>query len=66
MRYRVSARGILEEDDKILFVEYKHKNMNTYYSLPGGGQEKGVNLKQTVQIEFREEVAIEVEVGDVL
>lgn len=66
MKYRVSARGILEEEDKILFVEYKHKNMNTYYSLPGGGQEKGINLKQTVQIEFREEVAIEVEVGDVL
>ena len=65
MKYRISARGVLEEDGKILFVEYTDK-LGTYYSLPGGCQNKGENLSQAVKREFKEETGLDVEAGDVL
>jgi 8-oxo-dGTP diphosphatase len=60
MKYRVTARGILEEDGKILFVEYHDERKKLYYSLPGGKQDIGENLNQTVKNEFREEVGIDI------
>lgn len=66
MKYRVTARGILEEDGRILFVEYHDEHKKLYYSLPGGKQDIGENLQQTVKSEFREEVGIEIETGDIV
>jgi len=66
MKYRVSARGIVVENNTVLFIEYEDEDNKTYYSLPGGGQEVNTDLAQTVQNEFLEEVGIEVSVGDIL
>lgn len=65
MKYRVSARGVLEEDGKVLFIEYSDKQ-GTYCSLPGGSQKKGESLSSTLKREFKEEAGLDVEVGDVL
>jgi 8-oxo-dGTP diphosphatase len=66
MKYRICARGILKENGRILFVEYSDKQGKTYFSLPGGGQEKGITLTETLVMEFKEEAGIEVEAGDVV
>ncbi|MFY7860867.1 MAG: NUDIX domain-containing protein, partial [Chitinophagales bacterium] len=66
MKYRVSARGVVVENNTVLFIEYEDEDNKTYYSLPGGGQEVNTDLAQTVQNEFLEEVGIEVSVGDIL
>jgi len=66
MTYRVSARGLLIENDAVLFIEYRSKDNEIYYSLPGGGQDTNIDLAQTLRNEFLEEVGLEICVGDVL
>jgi 8-oxo-dGTP diphosphatase len=66
MIYRISAKGVLREGDKILFIEYLDNRNEVYYSLPGGGQEKSIDLKQTLKNEFQEEVGLDIEVGEVI
>jgi ADP-ribose pyrophosphatase YjhB (NUDIX family) len=61
MKYNISARGILEKDNKILFIEYQD-SIGKYYALPGGSQEKGESLSSTVIREFKEETLLDVEI----
>lgn len=66
MIYRVSPRGLLIENNSVLFIEYHNMDNERYYSLPGGGQDISVDLAQTLKKEFMEEVGLEIHVGDVL
>ena len=59
MEYRITAKGILHENDKILFVEYEFNN-DLFYSLPGGEQKIGESLKECVRREFAEEAKIDI------
>jgi ADP-ribose pyrophosphatase YjhB (NUDIX family) len=63
MKYRVSAKGLLHKNGKVLFIEYSD-HRGPYYSLPGGGQEKGESLHDTLVREMKEEVGLDVEVGE--
>jgi len=65
MKYNVSARGILEKDNKILFIEYSSPS-GKYYSLPGGSHEKGESLSSAVVREFKEETLLDVNVKDIV
>lgn len=62
MKYRISARGILEQNHKILFARYE-MNSRRFYALPGGQQIIGETLEECVQREFLEETGLEVKVG---
>ncbi len=66
MVYRVSPRGLLIENNSVLFIEYRNLDNETYYSLPGGGQDANIDLAQTLRNEFMEEVGLEIQVGDVI
>lgn len=59
MIYRIAAKGILEQDNKILFVQYSDTK-GIYYSLPGGKHETGESLSDTVVREFKEETCLDV------
>ena len=65
MVHRVSAKGLLLKDNKVLFIEYSDTR-GLYYALPGGGQDKGEGLKETVMREFKEETDLDVVVGDMI
>lgn len=65
MRHNISARGILEIDDKILFVSYKDSK-GILYALPGGSQIPGEDLRSTVKREFLEETSLNIETHEVL
>ena len=65
MKFNISAKGILERDSEILFIEYSDIT-GTYYSLPGGSQEKGEKLSATVVREFKEETSLDIEAKEVL
>lgn len=56
---RISAYGLLVQDDKVLVV----KTYSGNWELPGGGCEDGETLTQTVRRELKEETNIDVEVG---
>lgn len=59
MKFNLSARGVLCENEKVLFVEYKIDG-ETYYALPGGSVEIGESLENCVIREFLEETEITV------
>lgn len=66
MLHRISPRGLLIENNAILFIEYQNLDNETYYALPGGGQDVNINLAQTLKNEFMEEVGLDISIGDVL
>jgi len=53
------SRGLLQENGKVLFIEYKIEG-ETLYSLPGGTIEIGENLEECVIREFLEETGINI------
>lgn len=63
IHYRVSARGIIIKDDKILLNEFGN---GEYYNVPGGGIEPGETARQAVVREVMEETGLEVSAGDLI
>lgn len=62
---RIRVAGILEKDNKILFVKHR-KNNEEYYLLPGGGVDFGESFESALKREFMEEVNIEIRVKDLV
>ena len=62
---RLSARGVVVQDQKILMVQYIDES-GLHYNLPGGGVEFGEEMRETVRREVKEETLLDVTVGDLL
>jgi 8-oxo-dGTP diphosphatase len=65
LKVRTSAKAIIIENGRILLAKMRDSR-GDYYILPGGGQEYGETLYQTVQRECIEELGMEVDVGSLL
>lgn len=65
MRFRNSAKAVIIEDNNLLAIEKMDKD-GTWYLLPGGGQEFGETLVETLKRECREEIGADVEVGKMI
>lgn len=65
MKYNVSARGVLEKNNEILFVVYKDSR-GVIYALPGGSQNVNEDLISTLKREFKEETSLDVEPEDIV
>lgn len=63
MRLRYSVKAIIIEDGRLLCIQ-KRDEEGPYLLLPGGGQEWGETLHETLRRECREEIAAEIEIGD--
>jgi len=62
---RTSAKAILVDDDKILLTK-NIRGSETFYLLPGGGQNLNEDLKRAVQRECMEELGADVVVHDLI
>jgi 8-oxo-dGTP pyrophosphatase MutT (NUDIX family) len=60
--FRHTARGIVVHDSQILLMERWRGELH-YFSIPGGGIEKGETPEETVVRELNEETTITVNVG---
>ncbi len=62
---RISSRAIIFKEDKILLMfrrRIKDGVINEYYVIPGGGQEEGELLADTVVRELKEEMSIDIKI----
>ncbi len=65
MGIRNSAKAIIIKDEKLLAIKMQGGG-GVFYILPGGGQEHGENLRQTLERECLEEIGAKVEIGELL
>jgi ADP-ribose pyrophosphatase YjhB (NUDIX family) len=63
--HRVSAKAVVIRDDSILLIR-KADSQGDYFIFPGGGQNHGEGLAETVIREVKEETGFEVTVLDLL
>jgi 8-oxo-dGTP pyrophosphatase MutT (NUDIX family) len=59
---RTSAKGLIVRDGALLVLHMRDAR-GDYYTLPGGGQERGESLLQTAVRECYEEIGVTVQVG---
>lgn len=64
-RLRNSAKAVIIEDGCLLVTVNQGEN-GRYYLLPGGGQEGGETLHQTLRRECLEEIGADIEIGELL
>ncbi|QQK78026.1 NUDIX domain-containing protein [Salicibibacter cibarius] len=62
---RTASRGLLIQDHHILAVKYQVDG-KLFYALPGGGQEAGEPLHKNLPRECREELGIDVKIGELM
>jgi 8-oxo-dGTP pyrophosphatase MutT (NUDIX family) len=62
---RNAAKAVIVEGGRLL-VTVNRDREGTFYLLPGGGQDEGETLTETLVRECWEEIGIRVEVGDLL
>lgn len=60
---RISGRGIVVNDDKVLLNEFGE---GEYYNIPGGAVETGETVKDAVKRELLEETGLSVTVEDLV
>ncbi|WP_053375184.1 NUDIX domain-containing protein [Paenibacillus sp. FJAT-27812] len=65
MRIRTAARAIMIKDEKLLVLR-RSGVQGEFYVLPGGGQEHGESIQETLVREVLEEVSLEVEIEELL
>lgn len=65
MQHRISAKGLIIEAGRILLPAHRDE-AGIYYILPGGGQEPGETLAAALVRECREELGVDVIVGELL
>lgn len=63
---RPTVRAVIIKDGKILVQLKEKQGQSPYLTLPGGKQEPGETVIDTLRRECAEEVAAEVEVGELL
>ena len=64
---QVVVAGVIEQDGRILIGKRKQgKKFAGNWEFPGGTLEKGETPEQCLRRELREELAVEIEVGDLI
>jgi ADP-ribose pyrophosphatase YjhB (NUDIX family) len=62
---RISVKALIIDAGRILLANHRD-DAGIYFLLPGGGQEFGESLTAALVRECREEIGVEVEVGELL
>lgn len=64
LRFRNSAKAIIIADGRLLAVQIRDDEAGDFYVLPGGGQEPGENLHETLRRECLEEIGVDVTIHE--
>ncbi len=63
-KFNLRVYGLLINDLGQILVSDEFRHNHAFTKFPGGGMEFGEGFKQTLSREFKEELNIEIEVGD--
>lgn len=58
--------AVIESDGRVLIARRRHAFMGYLWEFPGGKQEPGETLEECLRREIREELGIEIDVGEPL
>lgn len=61
--FRNSAKAVIIKDSQLLTVKCRDR-LGLYYLLPGGGQEQGETLHETLTREVKEEAGVDIKIGE--
>jgi 8-oxo-dGTP diphosphatase len=61
---RITPRAIIRRGDHLLVIHYVDQ-VGDWFALPGGGQQHGEDLHQTLEREVKEEIGIKLSIGRV-
>ncbi|MDW8307564.1 MAG: NUDIX domain-containing protein [Leptospiraceae bacterium] len=64
-RIRIRTAGLYVRDGQVLLVKHQ-RDGRQYYLLPGGGQEPGESMQKALEREWREELNVQIKVGEFL
>ena len=65
-KFFVNVDGILVDDGKLLLVRRAAEPFKGFWALVGGSVDENETLKEALKREFKEEVNLDVEVGEIL
>ena len=60
---RIATRAVIIENGKVLLCRYTDEN-GEFFVCPGGGQDENETMIENVKRELKEELDVEIEVGD--
>jgi 8-oxo-dGTP diphosphatase len=66
MKIRIynTVKGIIFNNEEVLLIKKEYEDGRTLYTLPGGSQEPGETLEETLNRELYEEIAASVKIVD--
>lgn len=64
-RTRIGAKGLIVRRGRVLLVEERRPDGSAFWTLPGGGVERGESLLEGLRRELDEELACAVSVGGI-
>jgi ADP-ribose pyrophosphatase YjhB (NUDIX family) len=68
MKIRIynTVKGIIFNTEEVLLIKKEYEDGRILYTLPGGGQEPGETLEETLSRELYEEIAASVKIVDLV
>ncbi len=62
---RVRASAVYENDGKILCMKYMYGGKEVF-GIPGGGVDKDISIANSLNDEWKEELGVKVDIGDII
>ncbi|MEF8802485.1 MAG: NUDIX domain-containing protein [Halolamina sp.] len=61
---RIGAKALITDHGRVLLVKERHGDGSTFWTLPGGGVERGESFSECLRRELEEEIRCGATIGD--
>lgn len=61
---RIGAKALITDHDRVLLIKERHGDGSTFWTLPGGGVERGESFQECLRREIEEEIRCRATVGE--
>lgn len=61
---RIGAKALVTDHDRVLLIKERHGDGSTFWTLPGGGVERGESFPECLRREIEEEIRCRATIGE--